>query len=319
MLSIRCAYRNGQGRIVCMARGRKQRGPMERLIRLTAVLCEAGEQGVGVSTLMKVAGFEDNVSTDALGRELRHLRRQGWQIDYVADARPEGVWRLRPGDSRLRLRLSGAEQAALQRAALLADRGDLAVRLGLDPEADRPLLDVAVQQPDELEHLDTVMRAINRRALLEFRYNGRDRVVHPASVRHQNSQWYLSGQEDGGTEVKHFVVSRMSEVQLDRAGTAKRIEPVRRLALHPLRWEMDEPLDVVLAVREEFLPDVVRWLQAPAGRRTAADGTHELTYRVTHRAAMRARIHMLGERVRVLGPPEFRDELLAELREMAGL
>lgn len=301
-----------------MARGRKQREPMERLIRLTAVLSEAGERGVPAATLMRVAGFDENSNTDALGREFRHLRDQGWQIDNIAPERHDAVWRLRTGDSRLRLRLNPTEQAALQRAALLADRGDLALRLGLDPDAVRPITEVAVQHPEELEHLDAAMRAVQRRAVIRFRYNGRNRVVHPASVRHQNNQWYLSGQEDGDAGVKHFVVSRMSEVHLGKASSAIRVEPVGRLALHPLRWETEEPLAVTVAVGEEYLPDVERWLQAPVERTTAKDGSWLLTYRVTHRAAMRARIYMLGERVRIFGPAEFREEMLSELREMAG-
>jgi predicted DNA-binding transcriptional regulator YafY len=291
---------------------------MERLIRLMAVLSEAGERGVPATTLMQVAGFDDNSTTDALGREFRHLKSQGWQIDNIAPSRQDAVWRLRTGDSRLRLRLSAAEQAALARAALLADRSDLALRLGLEPGAVRPITEFAVQQPDELEHLDAAMRAVQRRAIIRFRYNGRDRVLHPASVRHQNSQWYLSGQEEGGTEVKHFVVARMGDVHLEPAGSATRIEPVHRLALHPLRWEIDEPTDVTIAVAEEYVPDVVRWLQKPAKRTVASDGANVLTYRVTHRAAMRARIYMLGERVDIVGPAGFRQEMLAELREMAG-
>ncbi|CAM3449839.1 WYL domain-containing protein [Nocardioides dubius] len=292
---------------------------MERLIRLTAVLSDAGERGVPAATLMKVAGFEANDTTDALGREFRHLRRQGWQIDNLSAAREDAVWRLRKGDSRLRLRLSSAEQAALQRAALLADRSDLAVRLGLEPTVVRPVTDLVVEQADGLEHLDAVMRAVQRSAVIRFRYNGRSRAVHPASVRHQNNQWYLSGREDDDAAVKHFVVSRMSEVRLGQAGTATRVEPVRRLALHPLRWEMDEPTEVTLVAAEEFLPDVVRWLQQPLDTQRADGGTCIVTYRVTHRAAMRARLYMLGERVRVLGPAEFREELLADLRDMAGV
>ncbi|MFT4008832.1 MAG: WYL domain-containing protein [Nocardioidaceae bacterium] len=302
-----------------MARGRKQREPMERLIRLTAVLSDAGERGVPAATLMRIAGFDANDSTDALGREFRHLRSQGWQIDNIAPARADAVWRLRTGDSRLRLRLNAAEQTALQRTALLADRSDLALRLGLEPEAVRPVPDIAVKHPEELEHLDAAMRAVQRHALIRFRYNGRDRIVHPASVRHQNSQWYLSGREDGHAEVKHFVVSRMSEVHLGQAGTADRVEPVGRLALHPLRWEADESTDVTIAVPDEFLPDVVRWLQEPTERHVAEGGTHLLTYHVTHRAAMRARLYMLGERIQVVGPEDFREEMLSELREMAGV
>jgi hypothetical protein len=43
-----------------------------------------------------------------------------------------------------------------------------------------------------------------------------------------------------------------------------------------------------------------------------------MTYTVTNRAAFRARIYVLGDRVSIVGPETFRAEMLAELRELAG-
>ncbi|HEY0890262.1 MAG TPA: WYL domain-containing protein [Nocardioides sp.] len=302
-----------------MAQGRPQRGPMERLVRLTAVLSEAGESGVAAEKLMAVAGFDGDAAADQLARELAHLRRHGWQIDNVAPVGMPAVWRLRVGDSRLRLRLDDRHQAALQRAVLMADRHDLVERLGLPPTSQPPEVDASVQQSELGGALGVILRAVQQRAVLRFRYGGKVRVLHPASVKHQNSQWYLSAREDGADEIKHFVVGRMSQVSADEPRTADRVEPVGRLALHPLRWQVDPPLEVVLEVAQEFVPDVVRWLQEPSAHREVAPGVEHLTYVVTNRSAMRSRLYLLGERVRIVGPDEFRAELIAELSEMAGV
>jgi len=302
-----------------MARGRDQREPMERLVRLMAVLSEAGEAGVPGTRLVEVAAFTGVDAADQLAREFRHLRMQGWQIDNIGQPGAGAMWRLKTGDSRLRLRLGDRQQAALQRAVLLADRHDLARRLGLPEGAARPDVDASLRHPAAVPGLAAAMGAVQHRAVLRFRYHGKERVVHPASVRYQNNQWYLSGREEGGDDLKHFVVARMGAVSVGEPGTAARVEPVRRLALHPLRWEVDPPVEVTIRVEEDYVPDVVRWLQAPDSERVAGDGARLLTYVVTNRAAMRARLYMLGERVRVVGPEEFREELIAELTAMAGV
>ena len=292
-------------------------------MRLMAVLSEAGEAGEPSSRLIEVAGFEGDEAGDQLAREFRHLRNQGWQIDNIAPAGAEARWRLTVGDSRLRLNLDARQQKALQRAVLLADRADLARRLGVEHTAADPRAEAQLRQPASVEGLDVAIRAVQRRALLRFRYNGKPRVVHPASVRHQNNQWYVSGREDGVVQetvdgVKHFVITRMSEISAGEPGSAEHVEPAQRMTLHPLRWPMDEPSEVTIEVAEEYVPDVVRWLQQPTRTEVSGSGVLRLVYAVTHRAAMRARLYMLGERVRVLGPDDFRDEMRAELSEMAG-
>ena len=67
----------------------------------------------------------------------------------------------------------------------------------------------------------------------------------------------------------------------------------------------------------EYVDDVKRWLQEPHSVREQGDVV-DLTYLVTNRQAFRARIYVLGPRVRIAGPAEVRDELLAELRELVG-
>lgn len=295
---------------------------MERVVRLLAVLHEAGADGVDAERLVAVGEYGDQDPHSQLARDLRQLRQQGWRIDNVAGSGVGARYRLASGDNRLRLRLTPAQQAALHRAALLADRGELVQRLGLEDDA-RPTAVATIQPGPEVPgqdgQLTLIVDAVSRARLLRFRYKGSDRVVHPGSVRHQNHQWYLTGIEDGdqrGT-LKHFVVGRISELTADPPDTAHSIQ-IEDLELQPLRWRMDEPMTVVLSTTREFVPDVQRWLQEPEESREEGPRVL-LTYMVTNRSALRSRIYLLGRRVEVVSPDSLREEILDELAEMAGL
>ncbi|HWJ81372.1 MAG TPA: WYL domain-containing protein [Nocardioides sp.] len=298
--------------------GRDQRAPMERLVRIAAVLHAHGRAGVSGADLAEVAEFTGEERMDQLARELRHLRSQGWSIVNVAEPGDPAHYVMETVDNRLTVRLTPGQQRALQQAVLVADRGDLVRRLGL-PESARPV-DVVppiVPLASAGEALSAVVRATSQRARLRFTYKGTQRVVHPESVRSQNGTWYLRGREDGADTVKTFVVSRMSEVSVDPAGSAERVGSVRHPGLHPMSWEIDPPVDVELRTTPDFEPDVRRWLGEPAGVR-ADGGSVVLRYRVTNRGAFRNRLYEMGRRVELLGPPEVRAEVLAELRRLAG-
>jgi predicted DNA-binding transcriptional regulator YafY len=290
---------------------------MERVVRLLTVLHEAGPDGVSGTKLMTIGEYGDKDPGSQLNRDFRQLREQGWRIDNVAVEGEEGRYRLAGGDNRLRLALTEPQQVALQRAALLADRADLVKRLGLS-EASRPqAVQSAATAGGPGEELTTVMDAVRRARLLRFRYKGRARVVHPGAVRHQDHQWYLTGVEDGDDVLKHFVVGRMSDVVADAADSARRL-PEARLELHPMRWQVDPPTEVVLSTTADFLPDVRRWLGEPSS--VTEDGDQvDVGYVVTNRASFRSRVYALGRRVRVVSPDDVRDELLAELADLAGL
>ncbi len=292
---------------------------MERLVRIAASLHAHGERGLSGRRLAEIAGFEGDGAMDQLARDVRHLTRQGWQIDNVAEPGEDSHYRMRPVDNRLRVRLSASQERALQRAVLLADRDDLVGRLGLGgtPTADAAEEVDAAVPTGVAPALTEVLRAVRLRCLLRFGYKGARRVVHPESVRTQNGTWYLRGREDGDERVKAFVVTRMSDVGTDPPGTADRMTPVRHPSLHPMSWEVDPPVEVTLRAAKEYRADVVRWLGQPDSEQSLGDEL-VLHYRVTNRAALRARLYELGRRVVLVGPDDVRREVLEELREKAG-
>ena len=74
---------------------------------------------------------------------------------------------------------------------------------------------------------------------------------------------------------------------------------------------------MTLSTTAEHQPDVRRWLGEPLRTTTAGDRV-EMVYEVTNRAALRCRLYELGPRVTLVGPEEFRDELVAELAAAGG-
>ena len=215
---------------------------------------------------------------------------------------------------------------------LLVGRGDLADRLGLSGD-EQPADVVATVKASDHAALDTVLRAVRQRSLLHFRYKGTQRIVHPHSLSTYTTQWYLRGREDGDETIKTYAVGRMSDVRADAPGTAARPQVSRHTGLHPMSWEIDPPVDVTLRTAPEYVDDVRRWLgeplappavepasvvevRAPASLETS--NPVELVYRVTNRAAFRARIYQLGTRVTIVGPDEVRQEIVDELAAMAG-
>src|SRR5262245_40176244 len=243
--------------------GRDPVKAMTRLARIMAALHDAGVVSRTKSQLIEVADYGEADPGTQLGKDLNHLRAHGWQIDNVAGTGEEARYRMVAGDNRLRLKLTPEQMAALQRAVILADRSDLAKRLGVKAATLPPGLGSAVLPDDERAELSLALQAVRLRSRIRFRYKGTPRLVHPVAVRFQHVQWYLTGVEDGGDAVKHFVVGRMSDVALDAPGSAEQTGEVHRLQLHPLLWEEDEAIDVTVRVSREYVPDVVRWLMEP--------------------------------------------------------
>jgi predicted DNA-binding transcriptional regulator YafY len=285
---------------------------MERLVRIAAVLRVAGDEGVSARKLIAVGDYRGSSVEDLLSRDLRALRNQGWEIVSTGGPGSDGHYRMVTVDNRFRVRLTPQQLSALRRAVLLVDREDLAARLGL-PETERPSdLEATISVSGLDERLATVVHGVRHRCLLRFRYNGRDRVVHPHAARTQFGTWYLLGHEDASDVSKYFVVSRMGEVHPDEPGTAAEAAASRYPTLHPMRWEVDPEVEVTLRTDPAYVADVERWIGEPIRRTDGPDGV-DLVFAVTNRAALRARLYQLGLRVSVVAPDDVRRELLDDL------
>lgn len=285
-------------------------------MRIAALLQARADAGVSAETLIRAAGFEGLADPGTqISREIRHLENQGWHIENLAGTGEPAHYRMTTVDNRLRVRLTPGQQAALRRAVQLADRSDLARRLGLPEPAAAPTPAGAALNAVPPEALSLVVDAVRDHQVLRFGYKGTPRVVHPESLRNQVGTWYLRGVEDGdpAERLKTFVVSRMLDAHADEVGSARRLPAARHHGLHPMAWEVDPPVEVTLAAPDHYVPDVRRWLGEPLSVAPGDGDTTLLRYRVTNREALRSRLVELGRRVVIVGPDEVRAELVAAL------
>jgi hypothetical protein len=114
----------------------------------------------------------------------------------------------------------------------------------------------------------------------------------------------------------------MKDPEVGAPGSARALPAVHHTGLHPMTWEIDPPVEVSLQTTADFEPDVRRWLGEPLSvERVPGEGEDAvlIRYRVTHRAALRARLNELGRRVRIVGPEDVRAEVVAELAAAAGV
>lgn len=285
---------------------------MERLVRLIGVLTGHGE-GVPADVLLRAVAPDESVADEArrrmLTRDLEQLNALGYDVRNTAEPGMEGVYVMRARDNRLAVHLTPEQRGELLRAALAAGLEGMEAHLG---DAGAGPARTAASSAD----LDLVQRAVTRRCRVRFTYKGGARTVHPVRVHSGPSGWYLTGREEGSEVTKEFVVTRMTDVELDAPGSApvEAGQPVRR-SLDPLSWEVDPPTEVLLEVPAEHRVIAENLLGTPvAAAEVEVDGTVRLTYVVTNRQVLRHRLYELGTRVRVLGPDDVRAELLAELR-----
>jgi predicted DNA-binding transcriptional regulator YafY len=299
--------------------GRDQTGPLERLIRILVTLEEAEPRGLSTEDLIEIAGYGSAKDPHRqLNRDIGELKKIGWDIRNATDRGMAGRYRLYARDTRLRVELAPRHQVQLVRAALAAGATDFVDKLGDDLFDDdvgghESLVRASEPQRSGYEALDKAAYATENRCVIRFVYKHQARAVHPHLIHPGASGWYLVGQEDGvASRVKRFVTDRMTNVVVDQPNTASVPDEITYEELNPITWEVDPPTDVVVRTAGEHELDVVRMLGTPV-RRDADDDALTLTIPVTHRAAFRARLYELGERVRVLGPDDVRDEIIAEL------
>lgn len=303
------------------AGGRDQLGPIERLVRVLAVLENAGEQGAGLDKLLAAASYgaaDPDDQRRMLGKDISHLNKAGWDIENVAGAGTDARWVLRTRDIRLRVELTPAQQAELARAARLGGVDDFADYVGVSTEPPDQAIagSPATAEPDV--NLVLCLEATAQRREVQFIYKQRPRTVHPRVVQPGPSGWYLVGWEEASGIEKFYVIARLDNLVLGKRGTAKPAAETAGRSLDPATWDVDPPTDVQVETTPDFA-DQVSLAMRPVTARTDDGERTVLTIRVTNRGAFRNRLYALGTRVRVIGPDDVRAEIVDELTGMAAV
>ena len=302
--------------------GRDQLGPIERLVRILAVLEGAGKIGASQDELLEVAqygGTSPDSQRRMLSKDVKHLNNVGWDITNVADPGTDARYVLHARDIRLRVELTPGEQADLARVGRLAGIDEFADYVGTDAgPPEHPAAHARIEpRPTHDARLTLCLIAAANRQVVQFIYKGRPRTVHPRVVQPGPSGGYLVGWEESSGTEKFFVIDRMKNPVLDKPGTARPREEATHTSLDPATWEVDPPVDVEVETAPEFVEQVKLALHPVVAERADEDRA-VLTLRVTNHSAFRTRLYALGTRVRVLGPDDVRKEITDELAALAG-
>ena len=299
--------------------GRDQLGPIERLVRVLAVLDAGGESGVTQERLLEAAQYEapgEDAPRRMLNRDIGHLRGAGWDINNIAASGTDARYVLRARDIRLRVELSPAEQAELARVGRFGGIDDFAEYVGTDDGTAPEHGAGRGTAPSADAQLAMCLEAAALRRVVQFIYKGQPRTVHPRLVQPGPSGWYLVGWERASGIEKYFVIDRIRNLVFHKPGTAMPAEDSGRASLDPATWEVDPPVEVEVETSAPFADQVKLAIHPVVGE--VADGDRSvLTVRVTNRAAFRMRLYALGTRVRVLGPEDVRAEIVDELTQLA--
>lgn len=302
--------------------GRDQLAPIERLVRILAVLDGAGAVGATQERLLGAAQYgapDPDAQRRMLNKDINYLNGAGWDIQNVAEPGTDAQYVLQARDIRLRVELSPSEQAELARVGRVAGVEEFADYVGTDtspPEHPSGRIVPPGEHPPDVQ-LALCLEAAARRRIVQFMYKGKPRTVHPRLVQPGPSGWYLVGWEQGSGLEKYFVVDRMRNLILDQPGTARPVEEAQRGTLDPATWEVDPPVDVELETSPQFV-DQVKLALRPVVKEAIGAERAVLVVRVTNRAAFRMRLYALGARVRVLGPEDVYVEIVDELSRWAG-
>lgn len=302
--------------------GRDQGEALLRLVRILTLLANSAPEGVNRDYIIESVGYRAagmNHKRDELRRDLTHLRRLGWRIDTDGAAGELARLRLVDQDPRLATLLTAEQVAELRRAALAG---------GMDPEdlgLPKPPPTTSGGRPGDADVrvslrtsdaflLETTLHAMQHRCLLHVTYSDRERILEVDRVfQTSTGRWRVVARQDG--QQKQFRLDRFQAMRADLPGTAGPIHPDLSTQ-DPLEYPDGEPITAVVAVAKEHERQAVRELGRPL-ERTERPDVVELRIRVVNRPLWRVRLYQLGERVKLLGPDEMREEVRVELTAFA--
>lgn len=300
--------------------GRRGRSNAEKLARMGRILLllRAHPGGLTTDQLLEQVGYGPGPLASrmrALHRDLAALARDGWRIDTQETANTPALRVLRTVDNRFATLFTPAQRTQLARAAACAGpevADALATDLGRAPGTPA----FAAVPTDGLARLSICQSATADRCLLRFTYKGTPRRAHPMAVLLRPGGWYLRAVDEGDGLVKQFAIDRMRGLAKDAPGSAR---PGPRTAPEPLwdfmRRRVHDPVPATVDTTSEHLPEALTALAANGYEILDAPDPDRvrLEITVTNTSALLDRVLELGERVRLIGPPEVRDALRARL------
>jgi predicted DNA-binding transcriptional regulator YafY len=169
-----------------------------------------------------------------------------------------------------------------------------------------------------MPNLGPLFAATAAGAIVEFRHNGKDRVVDPYRLTFQRGRWYLDGREHATAEPRSYRLDRIEgDVTVGPPGAFARTPLTGRGMLPP--WEMGGETPIAALVRVDA--DQAPFACDTVGREHVAinhdDGSVDIMLTVANRDAFRSFVLGFLDHAEVLSPPELRYDMISWLTELS--
>lgn len=169
--------------------------------------------------------------------------------------------------------------------------------------------------------LPGLAEAVSQRAAVRFTYKDRIREVDAWQLLFRERYWYLCGHDHDRDDHRFFRIDRIAPGPVEVAGPWARTPPEDYDAALELPdpWLMgDQPVTAHVAVDPVAEHRVRRELGDPEPAGATTQGWIIVPVEVAHRPSFRSWLLGHLDHVRIEGPPELRDEIVAWLESLAG-
>jgi len=179
------------------------------------------------------------------------------------------------------------------------------------------------------EMIDDLVVAVEDRRIVRFTYQSANSTepltyfIHPLGVIHYQQSLYLIAYSQHHEEIRHFKIDRVTDVVLQELRFRKPIDfEMQKYLQHAFRifHEGGEPQRVVIRFAADVRAYVEEHRWHPSQEfSVSADGRLVATFELASFSELKSWILSFGTKAEIVDPPEWRDELIAEVRQMLDL
>lgn len=304
----------------------------ERMLNLVALLTESSRPVTLEEISNKMAGqypAAEEARRTAFERDKRSLRALGLPITTQtlsgSDAGKTAYSIDRTEYALIDFGLTDAELDALQQAAALVQIGTpwgKQAILWLGGEVNSVDAPTTVKVTAQSQSLPTLWQAVEKQSVCSFAYRGKNRVVQPYGLLARNGFWYLIARD---VERDMQVTYRVDRIEGDIAAGEPNafVRPVDFDVLSAFERDakrFEQGADEVAVVRldHRVAPAAIREMGDDAIVARRADGSVDVEVACGNRVAFKAWLYAMVDRAEVLSPDHVRQEIIDDLRRMAG-
>ena len=180
--------------------------------------------------------------------------------------------------------------------------------------------------PLDTTYLNRMVKAIRDKKHLGFQYTSRKKAVHPVQMEpyrvvYFEGFWYLIGNETATGILKRYALDKIKDLKLLKTGfksIPKNLDAVLQESAN-IWFAEKATIEVEVLIDAQVSNYFKRRKMFPTQqiREEKPDGSLVVTFRVGHEEAIRNLLKSWIPHVSILGPPDFRKQLVQEVKTWA--